>query len=127
MAFVPEHIAAEETVYFAKEIDGSGFSTCGLSALMICAGSEVAKIGVKAFEYCASLTEFYFEGTKAQWNKISKVDYWNGYMKQIRLIAAMATSTSAIATSVLMDSIAAIGAVDVALGRNRFSRTALFK
>ena len=32
-----------------------------------------------AFHYCTSLTSITFKGTKAQWNAISKSDYWNAY------------------------------------------------
>ena len=52
------------------------FSYCkGLTSVTI--GGSVTSIGRSAFYNCTGLTSITFKGTKAQWNAISKGDYWN--------------------------------------------------
>ena len=35
-------------------------------------GADITRIGNEAFVYCTNVTEIYYEGTKAQWNNVSK-------------------------------------------------------
>ena len=52
------------------------FSGCtGLTSVNI--GNGVTSIGSLAFSYCSSLKDLYFDGTKAQWNNVSKGWFWN--------------------------------------------------
>ena len=58
------------------EISDSAFGACtALKSVTI--GKNVKSIGEYAFVACQSLTSITFDGTKAQWNAISKVNNWN--------------------------------------------------
>ena len=52
------------------------FSGCS-SLTSITIPDSVTSIGYCAFSYCSSLKSINFQGTKAQWNAISKETYWN--------------------------------------------------
>ncbi len=41
--------------------------------------NSVTNIGSSAFYDCSNLTNITFNGTKAQWNAITKMNYWNQY------------------------------------------------
>lgn len=57
-------------------IDKYAFSGCwGLTTVTI--PDSVTSIGKEAFHNCSGLTSITFNGTKAQWNAISKEPYWN--------------------------------------------------
>lgn len=57
-------------------IDNGAFSYCsGLTSITI--PNSVTRIGEGAFSSCTGLTNINFEGTKAQWNAISKDYEWN--------------------------------------------------
>ncbi|MBQ6979288.1 MAG: leucine-rich repeat domain-containing protein [Clostridia bacterium] len=61
-------------------IGEGAFSGCG-SLTSITIGSGVTRIGNFAFSnYCSSLASITFNGTKAQWNAISKGSDWNSYV-----------------------------------------------
>ena len=60
-------------------IENGAFSFCSnLTSITI--PSCVTYIGPQAFWHCDKLTNIKFEGTKAQWNAISKGNNWNGEM-----------------------------------------------
>ena len=53
----------------------SAFSDCtGLTSITI--GDSATSIGYSAFYNCTGLTSVTFEGTKAQWNSVSKGSNW---------------------------------------------------
>ena len=69
------------TVTFAE---GSQLETIGDYAFANCSSltsitipASVTNIGYSAFNGCSSLTRINFNGTKTQWNAISKGQYWN--------------------------------------------------
>ncbi len=49
--------------------DYAFYSCTDLTSVKI--GNNVTNIGEEAFNWCTSLTDVYFDGTKAEWNKIS--------------------------------------------------------
>ena len=50
----------------------------GCSALeSVTLGNSVTNIGQSAFTSCSNLTKITFQGTKAQWNAITKGSIWN--------------------------------------------------
>ena len=55
--------------------DYAFYYCCGLTSITI--GNGVTRIGVNAFENCYRLTRINFNGTKAEWNAISKGSNWN--------------------------------------------------
>lgn len=58
------------------KIGGSAFRGCtGLASVTI--GNSVTSIGERAFFRCTELTSITFNGTKAQWNTITKGNSWN--------------------------------------------------
>ena len=57
-------------------IGWSAFSSCS-SLTSITIGNSVTSIGDYAFRDCSSLTSITFQGTKAQWNEISKDSDWD--------------------------------------------------
>lgn len=60
-------------------IGRSAFNGCtGLTSVTI--GNSVTSIGDYAFLWCTRLTSITFNGTKAQWNKISKGTDWKKYV-----------------------------------------------
>ena len=59
-------------------IGDSAFYNCS-SLTSVTIGDGVTSIGDYAFEHCSKLTSIIFSGTKAQWNAISKGNYWNEY------------------------------------------------
>jgi hypothetical protein len=59
-------------------IGGRAFYEC-ISLANIHIPSSVASIEVQAFNECTSLTSITFEGTKEQWNAISKGSGWNDF------------------------------------------------
>lgn len=66
----------EVKITSGSSIDSLAFDNCsGLTSITI--ASSVISIGDYAFQYCSNLTSIYYEGTKAQWNCISKSQRWN--------------------------------------------------
>lgn len=57
-------------------IGSSAFYNCD-SLISVTIGNSVTSIGSHAFCYCSLLTSLKFNGTKAQWNGISKGYSWN--------------------------------------------------
>ena len=57
-------------------IGKSAFSNCS-SLTSVVIGDSVTSIGSYAFSYCNSLKSIKYRGTQAQWNAISKNDYWD--------------------------------------------------
>ena len=58
-----------------KSIGASAFSNCTkLESVVI--GAKVQQIGNRAFSGCKALANMSFEGTRSQWNYITKGDYW---------------------------------------------------
>ncbi|MBR5726412.1 MAG: leucine-rich repeat protein [Muribaculaceae bacterium] len=57
-------------------IGESAFSHCsGLTSVNI--PNSVTSIGGLTFYFCSSLKDLYFDGTKAQWNTVTKGNQWN--------------------------------------------------
>ena len=59
-------------------------TSIGLGAFLNCSsltsvtiGNSVTSIGEQAFSGCGKLTSITFQGTKAEWNAISKGSGWN--------------------------------------------------
>lgn len=46
----------------------------------------VTSIGSSAFYYCSRLTSVKYRGTEAQWNAITKGDFWNSYTGNYTII-----------------------------------------
>ena len=66
-------------------IGGSAFFGCsGLTSVTI--GNSVKSIGQAAFSYCTGLTSITFNGTIAQWNAISKGDYWKNKVRATEVV-----------------------------------------
>ena len=57
-------------------IGGYAFYNC-TSLTSVSIGNSVTSIGYRAFYNCTSLANITFQGTKAQWNAISKYAGWN--------------------------------------------------
>ena len=57
-------------------VGGCAFQNCS-SITSITIPNSVTIINGSAFEYCRALTSIYFNGTKEQWNAITKRDDWN--------------------------------------------------
>ena len=57
-------------------IDRYAFYPC-ISLTSVTIGNSVTSIGSEAFYYCTGLTSIEYQGTKAQWNAISKGYDWN--------------------------------------------------
>ena len=57
--------------------DAAFYSYSGTSLTSVTIPNSVTSIGDEAFEYCTKLTSITFEGTKAQWQAISKGSSWN--------------------------------------------------
>lgn len=56
----------------------AAFLSCnGITSMTI--PDSVTNIGYDAFVDCRGLTSINFKGTKAQWDAISKGNYWNYY------------------------------------------------
>ena len=72
---IPSEIKVKGISYDVTTIGDSAFSGCNSLTSVTIPGS-VTSIG-GAFLYCTSLTSVTFEGTVAQWNSISKGDFWN--------------------------------------------------
>ena len=58
------------------KIDTGAFYGCS-SLTSIALPGNVTRIGSESFADCTSLTNISFNGTKAQWNNIEKIRYWN--------------------------------------------------
>ena len=71
-------------------IDSSAFEGCtGLTSVTI--GNGVTSIGSSTFYNCTGLTSITFKGTKAQWNAISKGDYWNNNVPATEVVCTDGT------------------------------------
>lgn len=57
-------------------IERMAFAGCH-SLFSICIPSSVASIDEFAFYYCIALTDIHFDGTRAQWNAITKQEAWD--------------------------------------------------
>ena len=77
----------EELQSMAKKI----VSSCSSGLTSITIPDSVTSIGSSTFEGCSGLTSITFNGTKAQWNAISKGYHWNTIPATIRCIARMGT------------------------------------
>ncbi|MBQ3753968.1 MAG: leucine-rich repeat protein [Prevotella sp.] len=62
----------------------SSVTSIGVSAFNGCSGltsvvipSSVTSIGISTFYSCPNLANLCFDGTEAQWNAVTKGDYWN--------------------------------------------------
>ena len=60
-------------------IGSCAFAGCS-SLTSITIPNSVTSIGYQAFSGCSRLTSINFNGTKTQWNAISKDSYWNDYV-----------------------------------------------
>ena len=58
-------------------IDESAFRYCS-SLTSVALPTSVTKISSFAFCNCTALSGVYFAGTKAEWEAISKGEYWDG-------------------------------------------------
>ena len=73
-------------------IGGYAFYNCTSLASVII-GDSVTSIGYYAFYNCTSLTSINFNGTKAQWNAISKGSYWKNNVKATYVTCSDGTAT----------------------------------
>ena len=61
------------------------FENCrGLTSVTI--GNKVTDIGEDAFSFCTELTNIKFNGTIAQWNAISKGEYWDYHVPATEIV-----------------------------------------
>lgn len=58
-------------------IGTAAFSGCSNALTSITIPGSVSKIGEGAFRLCSILANVYFDGSKAQWNAVTKGDDWN--------------------------------------------------
>ncbi len=75
---------------YITKINQDAFENCtGLTSVTI--GGSVTSIGRGAFYNCTGLTSITFKGTKAQWNAISKGDYWNNNVPATEVVCTDGT------------------------------------
>ena len=73
------YVGGKGIIKFASDVTSIGiqaFGNCrGLTSVTI--PNSVTRIGGWAFENCTNLTSISYTGTIAQWNAISKYQWWN--------------------------------------------------
>ena len=62
-------------------IDREGFSGCTALKAIVILATDFSSIGADAFKDCTSLTDIYFKGSQAQWNRIA-IDSSNVALKR---------------------------------------------
>ena len=58
-----------------ERIENNSFTSCAITSITI--PRKVNYIGSMAFCYCANLTSIHFQGTRAEWDAITKGDSWD--------------------------------------------------
>ncbi len=70
---------------FIQEIGSDAFAYCEkLESIRL--GTSLSRIGRWVFEYSASLSDIYYEGSSEDWVNIEKRDDWNKYAPEYRII-----------------------------------------
>jgi hypothetical protein len=69
--------------------DNAFFLHYNLTSITI--NNNITSIGKSSFEMCASLTAITFEGTKAEWGKITLCYGWNGSVPATEVVCSDGT------------------------------------
>ncbi len=72
-----ENLATVKILGNVTRIGTAAFSGCSNALTSITIPGSVTEIGVRAFNQCYQLANVYFDGSKAQWNAVTKGSEWN--------------------------------------------------
>ena len=75
-----KNLATVKILGNVTRIGTGAFSGCYNALTSITIPGSVTEIGVRAFNQCYQLANVYFDGSKAQWNAVTKGSEWNYYV-----------------------------------------------